>query len=93
MSFAKSKIDDRLEIYKAVTHPKALNILYVLKNGHMSFTELMFNSRCSPSVLSKILSPLLKWNFILKDDNKYVLTEKGEELLYTLQKLVELLQY
>ena len=74
-------------MYKSVTHYGSFKILCMLADRPARFTEIMFKSELSPSVLNKLLKDLISLNILAKDGSKYYLTEKGEKILELLLQL------
>ncbi len=89
--FSIEDIDGKLEAYKAVTHPGSLKILVVLSRNPAGFTEIMFGSKLSPSVLNKLLKVLITHSIVSKNGGKYILTSKGEQVLRILLEVVNAL--
>jgi len=80
--------------YKDLFQPSSIKILFILmssQNG-MCFTELMLNLKMSPSVLSKYLAYLKDIKVIVKDEDKYTLTNKGVDLVKKIYELIYLLE-
>lgn len=77
-------------MYKSVTHYGSFKILCILANQPARFTEIMFKSELSPSVLNKLLKDLMSLDILAKDgNNKYYLTKKGERILELLLQLYD----
>ncbi|WP_202319874.1 winged helix-turn-helix domain-containing protein [Archaeoglobus neptunius] len=87
----EAELDGKIEAYRSATHHGALKIMFILASEEAGFTEIMFRSRLSPSVLNKLLKSLVRYGMIKKDDGKYTLTRKGELILERLLEIVELL--
>lgn len=87
-----SELNGKLDVYKTVTHPGSLKILVILRKTPAGFSELMFESRLSPSVLSKLLKSLSSYNIIEKENNNYALTPKGDRILRILLEVLNELQ-
>ena len=85
------KLDRKQEIYKVLVHPGTVKILLSLKSGAAGFTEIMFESKLSPSVLNRLLKHLVENNLVLKQNGKYVLSEQGRKLISLLEKVIEML--
>ena len=85
------KVNGKLGVYKTVTHPGSLKILMVLSRSPAGFTEIMFESKLSPSVLNKLLKELVIHNIISKNGREYTITSKGEQTLSILLELINAL--
>ncbi len=77
--------------YKVLVHPNTIKILKVLKNGSLSFTEIMFTLNMSPSVLSSMLKKLSEMGFVEKCESKYIITDRGYELLEKLLDIINMI--
>ncbi len=80
--------------YKDLFQPGSIKILFILmssQNG-MRFTELMLDLKMSPSVLSKYLTYLKDTKVIVKDEDKYTLTNKGVNLVKKIYELINLME-
>lgn len=85
-------IEEKLEVYKAVTHPGSLKILTILSRAPAGFTDIMFESKLSPSVLNKLLKSLTSYGIVVRNDNgKYMMSTKGEEVLNVLLKIIKII--
>jgi len=85
------KVNGKIGVYKTVTHPGSLKILLVLSRGPRGFTEIMFESKLSPSVLNKLLKDLATHSLISKKGREYIITSKGEQVLRILLELTNVL--
>ncbi len=84
--------NDKAEIYRILMHPGTLKILRVLNSSPTSFSDIMFKSKISPSVLDRLLKSLLSSDIVCKESDKnYALTQKGKEILRILENLCETL--
>ncbi len=77
---------------KLTLHPSTVKILRVLSNGPAGFSEIMFESRVSPSVLTRTLRNLVEHGLVRKEDSKYIITDKGREVFELLEKLHNILR-
>ncbi len=85
------KLNRKQEVYKILVHPGTVKILLSLKSGSAGFTEIMFESKLSPSVLNRLLKQLVENNLVLKQNGKYTLTEHGRKLISLLERIIDML--
>lgn len=85
-------IEEKLEVYKAVTHPGSLKILITLSRAPAGFTEIMFESKLSPSVLNKLLKSLTSYGIVVRNNGgKYMISAKGEKVFNVLLKIIKII--
>ena len=78
------------KILKIVSRSGMSSILSSLEKNPMRFSQLMFKTRLNPGILDRHLKSLIKFGIVEKDEEKYILTQKGERLIEVLRDLLSL---
>jgi len=81
---------DYNKILKAISRSGAPNILCSLEKGPKKFSQLMFEAKLNPGVLDRNLKALIELEIIEKREGRYILTDRGKEIVVFIKKLTNL---
>ncbi len=74
---------------KLLSKKGACEILFKLETGPKRFSQLMFEVKLNPGILSRHLKALMELEIVSKNSEMYELTESGKKLIPILRQLLE----
>ncbi|MDT7891400.1 MAG: ArsR family transcriptional regulator [Thermoproteota archaeon] len=78
------------EVFQALASEVRIRIVKSLKEGPKTWSELMFSLKVNPKILDESLKRLIKAGVVIKDGNKYRLTDLGDYVLQIITPIAEL---
>jgi predicted transcriptional regulator len=78
-------------VLKNKRHRRRIEIVFEIldacKKSELTITNLMYKTKLNYDILKKYLLILEKGEFLKRNDNKFVITSKGDELLRKIEEL------
>ncbi len=89
--FEEKMHDDIQKVLKVISKKGVSEILFCLERTPKRFSQIMFETRLNPGVLGRHLKDLINLNIIRKEDEAYVITDIGRNLITILQEFEKLI--
>lgn len=78
------------EVFYAVASEVRIRIIKTLQEGPKTWSELMFTLKVNPKILDESLKKLIKAGVVVKEKNRYRLTELGDYILQIITPIANL---